>query len=59
MFHVIFAVFVVSKMMGQYIIQSMLHMARIIFMDRRIVLLDFSLTVKAVPHECVIRTSQP
>ena len=23
------------------------------------VLLDFSLTVKAVPHECVIRTSQP
>ena len=24
-----------------------------------LVLLDFSLTVKAVPHECVIRTSQP
>ena len=24
-----------------------------------IVLLDFSLTVKAAPHECVIRTSQP
>ena len=24
-----------------------------------IVLLDFSLTVKAVPHESVIRTSQP
>ena len=24
-----------------------------------IVLLDFSLTVKASPHECVIRTSQP
>ena len=24
-----------------------------------VVLLDFSLTVKAVPHECVIRTSQP
>ena len=23
------------------------------------VLLDFSLTVKAAPHECVIRTSQP
>ena len=23
------------------------------------VLLDFLLTVKAVPHECVIRTSQP
>ena len=23
------------------------------------VLLDFSLTVKATPHECVIRTSQP
>ena len=23
------------------------------------VLLDFSLTVKAVPHECVIKTSQP
>ena len=23
------------------------------------ILLDFSLTVKAVPHECVIRTSQP
>ena len=23
------------------------------------VLLDFSLTVKAVPHKCVIRTSQP
>ena len=23
------------------------------------VLLDFSLTVKAVPHECVIRTSHP
>ena len=22
-------------------------------------LLDFSLTVKAAPHECVIRTSQP
>ena len=25
----------------------------------RPVLLDFSLTVKAAPHECVIRTSQP
>ena len=25
----------------------------------RFVLLDFSLTVKAAPHECVIRTSQP
>ena len=24
-----------------------------------IVLLDVSLTVKAAPHECVIRTSQP
>ena len=24
-----------------------------------IILLDFSLTVKAAPHECVIRTSQP
>ena len=24
-----------------------------------ILLLDFSLTVKAAPHECVIRTSQP
>ena len=23
------------------------------------VLLDFSLTVKAPPHECIIRTSQP
>ena len=23
------------------------------------ILLDFSLTVKAAPHECVIRTSQP
>ena len=23
------------------------------------VLLDFSLTIKAAPHECVIRTSQP
>ena len=23
------------------------------------ILLDFSLTVKAVPHECEIRTSQP
>ena len=23
------------------------------------VLFDFSLTVKATPHECVIRTSQP
>ena len=26
---------------------------------RFLVLLDFSLTVKAVPHECEIRTSQP
>ena len=25
----------------------------------QVVLLDFSLTVKAAPHECVIRTSQP
>ena len=24
-----------------------------------LLLLDFSLTVKAAPHECVIRTSQP
>ena len=24
-----------------------------------LVLLDFSLTVKAAPHECVIRTGQP
>ena len=24
-----------------------------------LVLLDFSLTVRAVPHECVIRTSHP
>ena len=24
-----------------------------------VLLLDFSLTVKAAPHECVIRTSQP
>ena len=31
MFNVIFVVFVVSKMMGQYIIQSMLHMPRNIF----------------------------
>ena len=23
------------------------------------ILLDFSLTVKALPHECVIRTGQP
>ena len=23
------------------------------------ILLDFSLTVKAAPHECIIRTSQP
>ena len=34
-----------------------------IVMDRNtsypFVLLDFSLTVKAAPHECVIRTSQP
>ena len=27
--------------------------------DHSSVLLDFSLTVKAAPHECVIRTSQP
>ena len=27
--------------------------------DYKLVLLDFSLTVKAAPHECVIRTSQP
>ena len=27
--------------------------------DHGKVLLDFSLTVKAAPHECVIRTSQP
>ena len=25
----------------------------------QVVLLDFSLTVKAAPHECVIRTGQP
>ena len=25
----------------------------------RAILLDFSLTVKAAPHKCVIRTSQP
>ena len=25
----------------------------------KLLLLDFSLTVKAAPHECVIRTSQP
>ena len=25
----------------------------------KIVLFDFSLTVKAAPHECVIRTGQP
>ena len=25
----------------------------------QLLLLDFSLTVKAAPHECVIRTSQP
>ena len=24
-----------------------------------LILLDFSLTVQAAPHECVIRTSQP
>ena len=24
-----------------------------------LILLDFSLTIKAAPHECVIRTSQP
>ena len=29
------------------------------FTATKVVLLDFSLTVKAVPHECVIRTSQP
>ena len=27
--------------------------------EKRQVLLDFSLTVKAAPHECVVRTSQP
>ena len=27
--------------------------------DEYPVLLDFSVTVKAAPHECVIRTSQP
>ena len=25
----------------------------------KLILLDFSLSVKAAPHECVIRTSQP
>ena len=30
-----------------------------LYLRNRFVLLDFSLTVKAAPHECVIRTSQP
>ena len=30
-----------------------------LFYDLHILLLDFSLTVKAAPHECEIRTSQP
>ena len=30
-----------------------------IFENTSLLLLDFSLTVKAAPHECVIRTSQP
>ena len=29
------------------------------YMDDEVKLLDFSLTVKAAPHECVTRTSQP
>ena len=32
---------------SNHVVNSLLH-----------VLLDFSLTVKAAPHECVIRTSQ-
>ena len=33
--------------------------ACILPLGHRVILLDFSLTVKAAPHECVIRTGQP
>ena len=35
------------------------YLSLIVALDNHTVLLDFSLTVKAAPHECVIRTSQP
>ena len=31
----------------------------VVWVDLDLVLLDFSLTVKAAPHACEIRTSQP
>ena len=36
-----------------------LQLLLVVFPDHTHLLLDFSLTVKAAPHECVIRTSQP
>ena len=38
---------------------SKLHSECIYYLALQQVLLDFSLTVKAAPHECVIRTGQP
>ena len=35
------------------------HVAHVIMSSTEVVLLDFSLTVKAAPHECVIRIGQP
>ena len=37
----------------------LLQMGILLIYSAPVVLLDFSLTVKAAPHECVIRTSQP
>ena len=37
----------------------MMYINDIPFLNQSVRVFDFSLTVKAVPHECVIRTSQP
>ena len=47
--------------MGKTNLQSDQHLRSNPLMrwKRAFVLFDFSLTVKAAPHECVIRTGQP
>ena len=41
---------------NMYVMVLLMGIHRLYF---TMVLLDFSLTVKAAPHECLIRTSQP
>ena len=44
---------------NRILLQLIEEIITLVQQNNGLILLDFSLTVKAAPHECVIRTSQP